>query len=96
MTIRGLIDLVCLADGIQKPKDFELELQGGYRYVADMVRVVNAFTCKRLLCAVFWVFSYLPMCEMEQTGCFETLVFKLQTPVNHPEVVIQHSNAAKV
>jgi hypothetical protein len=28
---------------------------------------------------------------MEQTQCSETLAFKLQTPVNHPEESIQHS-----
>jgi hypothetical protein len=28
---------------------------------------------------------------MEQTECSETLVFKLQTPVNHPEGSMQHS-----
>jgi hypothetical protein len=27
---------------------------------------------------------------MEQTQCSETLVFKLQTPVNHAEESIQH------
>jgi hypothetical protein len=29
--------------------------------------------------------------KMEQTECSETLVFKLQTPVNHPEESIRHS-----
>jgi hypothetical protein len=33
---------------------------------------------------------YLPM-KMEQTECSETLAFKLQTPGNHPEESIQHS-----
>jgi hypothetical protein len=29
--------------------------------------------------------------KMEQTGCSETLAFKLQTPGNHPEENMQHS-----
>jgi hypothetical protein len=29
--------------------------------------------------------------KMEQTKCSETLSFKLQTPVNHPEQSTQHS-----
>jgi hypothetical protein len=29
--------------------------------------------------------------KMEQTECSEKLAFKLQTPVNHPEESIQHS-----
>jgi hypothetical protein len=29
--------------------------------------------------------------KMEQTQCSETLAFKLQTPVNHPEERIRHS-----
>jgi hypothetical protein len=29
--------------------------------------------------------------KMEQTKCSEVLVFKLQTPVNHPEESIRHS-----
>jgi hypothetical protein len=29
--------------------------------------------------------------KMEQTGGFETLVFKLQTPVNRPEESIENS-----
>jgi hypothetical protein len=33
---------------------------------------------------------YPPM-KMEQTQCSETLAFKLQTPVNHPEESIRHS-----
>jgi hypothetical protein len=33
---------------------------------------------------------YLPV-KVEQTQCSETLVFKLQTPVNHPEESIRHS-----
>jgi hypothetical protein len=32
----------------------------------------------------FTLHNYSPM-KMEQTQCFETLAFKLQTPVNHPE-----------
>jgi hypothetical protein len=36
------------------------------------------------------VHTYWPM-NMEQTECSETLAFKLQTPVNHPEESIQHS-----
>jgi hypothetical protein len=34
--------------------------------------------------------TYSPM-KMEQTGCSETLVFKLQTPGNHPEENIQQN-----
>jgi hypothetical protein len=34
------------------------------------------------------IHTYWPM-EMEQTQCSETLAFKLQTPVNHPEESIQ-------
>jgi hypothetical protein len=29
--------------------------------------------------------------KMEQTECSETLAFKLQTPVNHPEQIIRYS-----
>jgi hypothetical protein len=29
--------------------------------------------------------------KMEQKGRSKTLAFKLQTPVNHPEEIIQHS-----
>ena len=35
--------------------------------------------------------TYLPM-KMEQTGCSETLAYKIQTPGNHPEESIQHSD----
>jgi hypothetical protein len=34
--------------------------------------------------------TYSPV-KMEQTECSETLAFKLQTLVNHPEKIIQHS-----
>jgi hypothetical protein len=34
--------------------------------------------------------TYPPM-KLEQTGCSETLAFKLQTPVNSPEESIRHS-----
>jgi hypothetical protein len=33
---------------------------------------------------------------MEQTECSEMLACKLQTPVNHPEESIQHSEQGKV
>jgi hypothetical protein len=32
-----------------------------------------------------------PRMKMEQSGCSETLAYKLQTPVNHREESIQHS-----
>jgi hypothetical protein len=50
MIIRDLIVLAFRADGIQKLKDLNLELQGGYRYVADMIAAINAFRSKLL----FW------------------------------------------
>ena len=34
--------------------------------------------------------TYLPM-KMEQTECSETSAYKIQTPENHPEESIQHS-----
>jgi len=34
--------------------------------------------------------TYLPL-KMEQTECFETLAYKIQTPGNHPEESIQYS-----
>jgi len=34
--------------------------------------------------------TYLPM-KMEQTECSETSAYKIQTPGNHPEEIIQHS-----
>jgi len=34
--------------------------------------------------------TYLPM-KMEQTECSETSEYKIQTPGNHPEERIQHS-----
>jgi hypothetical protein len=34
--------------------------------------------------------------KMEQTQCSETLVFKLQTPVNHPEETIHHSGKGQI
>jgi hypothetical protein len=33
---------------------------------------------------------------MEQTGCSETLAFKLLTPVNHPEENIKHSEHGEI
>jgi hypothetical protein len=57
-------------------KILNLELQGGYRYVALMVSVVNAFRCKRLLCALFWVIYTYPLMDMEPTECSETLEFQ--------------------
>jgi hypothetical protein len=33
----------------------------------------------------FWNALSVPSMKMEQTECSETLTFKLQTPVNHPE-----------
>jgi hypothetical protein len=38
--------------------------------------------------------TYPPM-KMEQTECSETLAYTLQTPVNHPEENIQHSEHGK-
>jgi hypothetical protein len=38
--------------------------------------------------------TYSPM-KMEQTGCSETLAFKLQTSVNHPEESYKVQNIAK-
>jgi hypothetical protein len=70
---------------------WNLERQGGYRYVADVVSAVNAFRRKRLLYALFWVIHTYPPMETEQAECSETLECKLQTPVNHPEESIQHS-----
>jgi hypothetical protein len=32
-----------------------------------------------------------PTMKMEQTDCSETMVYKIQTPGNHPEESIQHS-----
>jgi hypothetical protein len=32
-----------------------------------------------------------PPMKMEQTECSETLAYKIQTPSNHPEESIQHS-----
>jgi hypothetical protein len=43
------------------------------------------------LYAFFWVIHTNPPLKMEQTVFSETLAFKLQTPVNHPEESIQHS-----
>jgi hypothetical protein len=34
--------------------------------------------------------TYLPM-KMEQTECFETSAYKIQTPGNYPEESIQHT-----
>jgi hypothetical protein len=39
---------------------------------------------------LFNLHTYPPM-KMEETQCSKTLAFKLQTPVNHPEESIQHS-----
>jgi hypothetical protein len=36
------------------------------------------------------LYTYSPM-KMEQAECSETLAFKLQALVNHPEESIQHS-----
>jgi hypothetical protein len=36
------------------------------------------------------LFTYLPM-KMEQTECFETSAYKIQTPGNYPEENIQHT-----
>jgi hypothetical protein len=36
------------------------------------------------------LFTHLPM-KMEQTECFETSAYKIQTPGNYPEENIQHS-----
>jgi hypothetical protein len=36
-----------------------------------------------------------PRMKMEQTECSEMLAYKLQTPVNHPERSIQHSEHCK-
>jgi hypothetical protein len=41
----------------------------------------------RNLC-LFHLHTYPPM-NMEQTECSETLAFKLQTPVNHPDESLQ-------
>jgi hypothetical protein len=41
-------------------------------------------------CTPVTLHTYSPT-KMKQTGCSETLAFKLQTPVNHPEESIRHS-----
>jgi hypothetical protein len=46
MIIRGL---TCLADETKKHNISNLELQGGYIYVAGMISAVNAFESKLLL-----------------------------------------------
>jgi hypothetical protein len=38
----------------------------------------------------FGLFTFLPM-KMEQIECSETSAFKIQTPGNHPEENIQHT-----
>jgi hypothetical protein len=40
------------------------------------------------------LFTYLPM-KMEKTECFETSAYKIQTPGNHPEENIQHTEHGK-
>jgi hypothetical protein len=47
-------------------------------------------TFRNTLSVPSWVGTYSPL-KMEQTGCSETLAFKLQAPVNHPEQSIRLS-----
>ena len=41
------------------------------------------------------IFLLTPPMKMEQTGCSETSAYKIQTPGNHPEERIQHSEHSK-
>jgi hypothetical protein len=44
----------------------------------------STINCNTIFLDFELLHTYSPM-KMEQTGCSETLAFKLQTPVNHPE-----------
>jgi hypothetical protein len=69
----------------------------GYLYGKRMAQAIfraNLFQYKypNILCPSYC--SYLPAYE-DGTECSETLAFKLQTPVNHPEESSQHSEHGK-
>ena len=48
------------------------------------------YTAQHLSNLVHSTHTYLPM-KMEQTECSETSAYKIQTPGNYPEEIIQHS-----
>jgi hypothetical protein len=53
-----------------------------------MILTAHCLECN--FCNTSVLHTYLPT-KMEQTECSETLAFKLQTLLNHPEESIQHS-----
>jgi hypothetical protein len=59
-----------------------MEVAGGYVKQIWLVSGWAKGWQVKILCCRF--FSYLPM-KMEQTQCFETSAYKIQTPANYPE-----------
>jgi len=53
------------------------------------------FICRRFGTPCSITRTYLPM-KMEQTGCSETSVYKIQTPGNHPKKAYNLQDMAKV
>jgi hypothetical protein len=73
----GLIDVVCVLLGDSQASSLNANVsEHSYFHINRQVGIL--------------LHTYPPM-KMEQTEFFETLAFKLQMPVNHPQENIQHS-----